>query len=107
MIPPTIQLGFEPDDVTDPQLQAVIADPIAWAIWLLWRPCHIVSQHFNKNVLAAAADIRRLKPQTMRDYVRCFHGCDFPHKCVDDWISQAYPFLIGADKIRIEVKVKA
>lgn len=107
MIPTTIKLGFEPEHVTDPELQAVIANPVAWAIWLLWKPSHIVSESFNRNVLRAAADIERLRPQTMRDYMRCFHGCDFPHDNVDEWISQAYPFLIGMEKIRIEVEPKA
>jgi hypothetical protein len=107
MIPTTIQLGFEPKNVTDAGLKKVIADPLAWAIWLLWRPCHIVSQHFNENVLRSANHIRTAKPQSMREYVACFHGCDFPRNDVDAWISQSYPFLVGLDKIRIEVKSAA
>lgn len=103
LIPATIKLAFDPETTTDPELQEVIADDIAWAIWLLWRPCHIVSQHFNQSCINIAKRVRQAEPQNMREWVECFGGIDFPHKNVDDWISQAYPFLTGMEKIRIEV----
>lgn len=106
LIPPTVKLGFEPNHVTDPKLQSVIADEIAWAIWLLWKPFHIVSESFNANCLNAAERIRARKPGTMREYALCFGGHDFGIEDVDNWISQAYPYLTGQAKIHIEVKVK-
>lgn len=105
LIPTTIKLGFDPDTVIDPELQAVIGDDLAWAIWLTWKPCHIVSDSFNKACLTIADRIRRRQPTNMREWARCFVQTDhnFSWGDVDEWISQAYPFLTGAAKIYIEV----
>lgn len=104
LIPPTITLAFDPDTITDEEMCEVITDDLAWAIWLLWRPCHITSQYFNRTCIANANRIRERNPQGMNEWRDCIRGIDFPHEDVDEWISQAYPFLIGIEPIRIEVK---
>lgn len=105
-IPQPVKLGFDPAGVTDPELRAVIEHPLAWLIWLLWRPSHIVSQYFNASCLGIAKRIEDKKPDSIAEMCVCFRGPDFPYGNVQEWMPEAYLYLIGTLTLRVEVLLR-
>lgn len=100
MIPQPIKLTFDP--YRSEELREIVANPIAWAIWLLWRPGHIVNQLFNREVIQIAERISKLKNPGSEQLVTAFvYGSNFWEGDVRQWLPEALPFLNGRLKIEI------
>lgn len=73
-----VRLGFYPDSIGQagemPGIREIFANDTARTLWLIWKPRHIVSQHFNTDVLVAARAIDEAKPRTPESLEACFRG---------------------------------
>jgi len=65
-----IKLSFDPDNSDDADLRKVFDDNIARTFWLLWRPWHLVNQHFNKECLGFSTLFQSKPPQNKDQFIR-------------------------------------
>lgn len=63
---PIARLTFDPTK-TKASLRRVWADPLARTIWIAVKAGHITEQHFDKECLTVAREIRRARPTTVAD----------------------------------------
>lgn len=100
-----IMLMFDP--AKQDGLKEILDNPTAWTLWLLWKPRHIVSQHFNVQCLRVAEVIDSRQPKTPDELKACFptfgqhdliRGND-----VDKFCEEAVPFFTGEKEVDIVI----
>lgn len=110
-----VKLLFDPED--KPELRDIWNCPAALTLYLLWRPCHIVNQHFNNETLAIGLEIERKKPTTIEDLKACFGlgGTNYlifskvelfgkiSPSDVDMFVELALPYFVGEKEVSYEV----
>ena len=98
---PVAKLGFDPTALRDPDLRRVWRDPLARTLWLAVRYRHLVNQHFAKECLAAAKEIRRIQPKNVHHLVPAMRLGMPSHACGinEPFWTQLLPYVLGQKQI--------
>lgn len=94
----TIQLGFDPVEHFG---YWWANDDEARTLWLLWRPGHIVSEGFETYCCHIADVIRRNKPKTPMELIKCFPALSdyWTPGDVERFATGALPYFTGEKSI--------
>lgn len=92
----------------DPEIDEIMSDPISRAIYLLWRPNHMVGPDFNQTVRNVALQIMEIKPKTPEELHICFGRQITIHEgfqCTSlrPFCEQAFPYIMGEKKVEMEI----
>jgi hypothetical protein len=100
--PESLTLRFRPPP-------GIFASDTARTLYLLWRGCHIVSQHFETACQSVAAKIDERKPTTAKELYEClrYRGPydDFESDSRMDWCEAAIPYFRGEKSIGYVVDI--
>lgn len=100
-----LKLKFIPETI--PELKPILASKHAWTLWLLWKSRHVVNQFFNDEVLAIAAQIDKLKPQTDGELRTCMGAglghTNFLREDIYTFAREAIPFFTGEAELKTEI----
>lgn len=78
MIKQTHVLLFNPKESDDPTIRKIFADPIARALWMSVKTGHIVSQHFDNDVVYLSKIIKKHPPKDIEDLRNILLGANDP-----------------------------
>lgn len=109
LIPYTIaRLGFDPTKTDKPHLRRVWADPLARTIWIAIRYRHLITKGFEEACLAAAKEIRRIKPKHVDQLQRAMEVSMGSHAwgIREPFFSQFLPYVLGTKQFGYEVITK-
>ncbi|WP_435008038.1 hypothetical protein P12x_005306 [Tundrisphaera lichenicola] len=70
-----VKISFDPKEEGG-DLQKVFEDNEARKFWLLYRPNHLVNQHFASDCLIFAERYRELQPKNLDEFRACFYGTE-------------------------------
>ena len=113
-----VKLGFDPFQCGCADTAAVFQDEIARTLYLLWRRGHIVNGTFPKEVLAIAARIKAIHPETAKELSGCFSDMpgtqllsafmtpNFIPRDVKRFCPSALPYFTGEESIDYEIKME-
>lgn len=66
-----VKITFDPAKSDAEGMQEVFYDKDAWRLFLLWRPRHIVSEDFNKELLGFSEAYKGLRPLDEETFRKC------------------------------------
>lgn len=78
MIKQTHVLLFNPKESDDPTIRKIFGDPIARALWMSVKTGHIVSQHFDDDVVYLSKIIKKHPPKDIEDLKNILLGANDP-----------------------------
>lgn len=98
---PVAKLVFDPTAPREPDLQRVWRDPLARTLWLAVRYRHPVNKYFTEECLAAAKEIRRLKPKNVHSLVLAMRRGMPSHArgIREPFWTQLLPYVLGQKQI--------
>lgn len=102
-----VMLAFDP--ALQEGLSEILFNTTAWTLWILWKPRHIVSQHFNNEVLRMAARIDEAQPKTPQELLACFnhnHAQNFVFEDCRKFCDEALPYFTGEKEVEFIVNPK-
>lgn len=103
---PKFPIGLTFDPEKSVKLAPVIAVPVAWRLWLLWKPRHCVSDTFDSECISFGTAFEDGKILDFEDARRHFawmgghsnfHGNDLA-----SFMAEAWPYLTGERPIETE-----
>ena len=98
---PVAKLGFDPTAIREVDLRRVWRDPLARTLWLAIKYRHLTNQHFQKECLATAKEIRRLKPKDVYSLELAMR-CGMPSHAsgiTEPFFTQLLPYVLGQKQI--------
>lgn len=105
---PIARLTFDPTKTKKPGLRRVWADPLARTIWIVVKATHLTDQYFEKHCLAAAKEIRRVRPTTVEDLQKAMRMNIWGNTLTsnESFWQQFLPCVLGTRQIGYEVVIK-
>lgn len=100
---PIARLTFDPTKTKKPGLRRVWRDPLARTIWLAVRAGHLIDQHFERQCLATAREIRRARPTTVEELQKAMRANIQGLTSCESFWEQFLPCILGTRQIGYEV----